>query len=111
MLGAEDSWEIYQDKRGEYRWRRKAPNGKITGASCEGYTEKSNCVSNANRHGMDANPKDMGLNDRWEVYKDKRNHFRWRRMARNGQVTGASSESYISRAVAKDNAIRNGMRE
>ena len=47
----EDKWEFYQDKRGEWRWRRTAPNGVIVGASTEGYVNKSHCVSNARRNG------------------------------------------------------------
>jgi len=33
-------FELYQDKKGEWRWRRTATNGNIVGASSEGY--KSN---------------------------------------------------------------------
>ena len=29
-----------------------------------------------------------------EIYKDKRGEFRWRRSAGNGEIVGASSESY-----------------
>ena len=46
-----DKWEIYKDKRGEFRWRRKAVNGNIIGASSEGYTKKADCVANAERQG------------------------------------------------------------
>ena len=50
-LGKNDKWIIYQDARNEWRWRRTAPNGKIVGASNEGYTSHSNCKSNARRNG------------------------------------------------------------
>ena len=109
MAGEKDSWELYEDKRGEHRWRRTATNGNITGAACEGYTKKPDCIANARRHGMDGNPDNLGASDRWEVYKDKRSEFRWRRKAGNGQVTGASSESYKKKADAQSNAERNGM--
>jgi uncharacterized protein YegP (UPF0339 family) len=46
-----DKWEIYEDKRGEWRWRRKAVNGNIIGASSEGYNKKSDCEANAARQG------------------------------------------------------------
>lgn len=46
-----DKWEFYEDKRGEWRWRRKASNGKIVGASCEGYSKKDACEENARRMG------------------------------------------------------------
>ncbi len=44
-----DKWEIYQDIRGHWRWRRTAPNGRIVGASTEGYVNKSDCEENAKR--------------------------------------------------------------
>jgi uncharacterized protein YegP (UPF0339 family) len=45
-----DKWEFYKDDRGEWRWRRKAPNGRIVGASSEGYKNKKDCIENARRH-------------------------------------------------------------
>ncbi len=33
MAGEDDKWEVYKDKRGEFRWRRRSPNGNIVGAS------------------------------------------------------------------------------
>ena len=48
--GENDKWEFYEDAKGEWRWRRTASNGNIVGASCEGYTNKSNCEENAQRH-------------------------------------------------------------
>ena len=32
--------EYYEDKKGEWRWRKKASNGEIIGASSEGYVNK-----------------------------------------------------------------------
>ncbi len=109
MSGENDKWEFYKDKRGEHRWRRKASNGNIVGSSCEGYTGKSSCTANAERHGYNGNPKGLGANDKWELYTDKRSEHRWRRTAVNGEVTGASSESYKSKGDCKSNAERNGM--
>jgi uncharacterized protein len=34
---------IYQDKRGEWRWRLVAANGNIQADSGEGYTRKLSC--------------------------------------------------------------------
>ena len=109
MAGENDKWEIYKDKRGEYRWRRRASNGNIVGSSCEGYVGRSSCKANAERHGMDGNPKKLGKDDKWEMYKDKRGEHRWRRRAKNGEITGAASEGYSSKSACKDNAERNGM--
>ncbi|MCO6500522.1 MAG: DUF1508 domain-containing protein [Vicingus serpentipes] len=46
-----DTWEIYQDKRKEWRWRRTASNGRIVGASTEGYINRIDCILNAERNG------------------------------------------------------------
>lgn len=34
---------IYKDRRGEYRWRLQALNGRIVADSAEGYSRKSRC--------------------------------------------------------------------
>jgi uncharacterized protein YegP (UPF0339 family) len=49
---SKDRWEFYLDKKGEFRWRRIAPNGNIVGASTEGYKLEEDCVANAIRNGM-----------------------------------------------------------
>ncbi len=109
MSGENDKWEIYTDKKGEYRWRRTASNGNIVGSACEGYTNKSGCTDNADRHGMNGNPKGLGKGDKWEIYTDKRGEYRWRRKASNGNIVGSSSEGYSSKSSCTDNAERNGM--
>lgn len=100
MAGEDDKFEVYKDKRGEFRWRRKSPNGQIVGASSESYKKKADCEANMNRG---PNPT-----DKWEIYKDKRGEFRWRRKAANGNIIGASSEGYKKKADAEANAARQG---
>ena len=39
------TFEVYQDKSGEYRWRLKAANGQNIATSGEGYTEKRSCIA------------------------------------------------------------------
>ena len=51
-----DKWEVYKDNASEWRWRRTASNGKIVGASAEGYNNKGDCISNAQRNGMTCTP-------------------------------------------------------
>ena len=46
-----DKWEFYVDDREEWRWRRTATNGRIVGASSQGYNNKSDCIANARRNG------------------------------------------------------------
>jgi uncharacterized protein YegP (UPF0339 family) len=50
-----DKWEIYQSGS-DWRWRRTATNGRIVGASTQGYSNKSDCIENAKRNGMTCNP-------------------------------------------------------
>lgn len=100
MTGERDSFEVYQDKRGEWRWRRKATNGKLVGASCEGYANRADCEANMTRGAV--------ATDRWEVYQDKRGEWRWRRFAQNGKQVGAASEGYTARADCEANAARFG---
>ena len=101
-----DSWEFYQDKKGEWRWRRKASNGEIVGAATEGYVAKSSCVANAHRHGYEGR-NDLGSNDKWEFYQDKKEEWRWRRTATNGEIVGAATEGYRAKASCLANARRN----
>ncbi len=100
MAGEDDKFEVYKDKKGEFRWRRTAPNGQIVGASSEGYSSKKACEENMNRG---PNPS-----DKWEFYKDKRGEHRWRRTASNGNIIGASTEGYKSKKDAEANAARQG---
>ena len=47
--------------------------------------------------------------DKWEIYKDNAGEWRWRRTATNGNVVGASTESYKNKSDCISNAQRNGM--
>ena len=44
-----DKTIVYQDKSGEWRWRRVAPNGEIIADSSEGYVSMSNAERAAER--------------------------------------------------------------
>ena len=41
-------FQIYQDRKGEYRWRLRARNGEVIADSNEGYSSKASC-----EHGID----------------------------------------------------------
>lgn len=100
MAGERDKLEIYRDKRGKYRWRRTASNGRVVGKAAEGYEKKSDCEANMNRGRV--------ASDKWEFYKDKAGEWRWRRKAQNGQLVGCSSEGYKGKSDAESNAERQG---
>jgi uncharacterized protein YegP (UPF0339 family) len=100
MVGEKDTFEVYQDKRGHWRWRRKDGDGTIVGAASEGYKARSDCEANMKR-----GPKD---GDKWEFYADKRGQHRWRRSASNGKVVGSAASGFPSLEAAKKNAARQG---
>ena len=41
-------FQLYKDRKGEYRWRLRARNGEIIADSNEGYSSKASC-----KHGID----------------------------------------------------------
>lgn len=100
-----DKFEIYKDKKGEYRWKRTSKNGERVGASTEGYTSKASCERNMERN-KTANPK-----DKWEFYTDKKGGHRWRRTAVNGRLIGASTQGYAKPADCKANAKKHGYKK
>ncbi|QPC43405.1 DUF1508 domain-containing protein [Kaustia mangrovi] len=98
-MAADGKLELYQDNKGEWRWRRYASNGQIVGASSEGYKARADAEANANRDGS---------KDKWEFYEDKRGEWRWRAFATNGRQVGRASEGYKARRDCEHNARLNG---
>jgi uncharacterized protein YegP (UPF0339 family) len=96
---AESKLEYYEDKAGEWRWRRKAGNGEIIGASSEGYKSKTDCEANATRDTS---------KDKWEFYQDDAGGHRWRCIASNGKQVGKASEAFSSKKNCEHNAGLNG---
>ncbi len=47
--------------------------------------------------------------DKWEIYKDNAEEWRWRRTAPNGNIVGSSTEGYKNKMDCIANAERNGM--
>ena len=51
------TFEVYQDKGGEFRWRLRAQNTQILATSGEGYKEKRSClaaIDSVKKHAPDA---------------------------------------------------------
>jgi uncharacterized protein len=42
-------FEVYQDKRGEWRWRLRVRNGKVIADSGEGYKRRASCLRGIKR--------------------------------------------------------------
>ena len=84
------TFQLYRDKKGEYRWRLRSRNSKIIADSGEGYAHKHAC-----EHGIE-------LLRAWdgevEIFQDKGGGHRWRIRASNGEIFGDSGEAYASRS-------------
>ena len=48
------------------------------------------------------------MKDKWKIYKDEKGEWRWTRTSPNGNIVGASSESYKNKLDCIANAERNG---
>ena len=51
------TFEVYQDKGGEFRWRLRAQNAQVLATSSEGYKEKRSClaaIDSVKKHAPDA---------------------------------------------------------
>ena len=46
-----DRFEFYPDAKGKWRLTRYSSNGRIVGASSQGYASKQGCIENAKRNG------------------------------------------------------------
>jgi uncharacterized protein YegP (UPF0339 family) len=109
--------EFYKDAADppEWRWRVKASNGQIIGASSEGYQRETYAKNNLTAlpkycrevdiktasDQPDPRPADATLP--LEFYEDNASEWRWRITAQNGQIVHASSEGYSDKAGAKGN--------
>ena len=97
-------FEVYEDNRGDHRWRLKAANNEIVATSGEGYSSKSSAeeaVERIKRLAPDADALDVGL-AAFEVYEDQSEEWRWRLRHRNGNVIADSGEGYTERNKAHD---------
>ena len=90
-------FEIFKDKRGEFRFRLKAGNGEIILAS-EGYKRKASC-----KNGIESVRKNAPDDSRYERKQAKSGPM-FNLRARNGQVIG-TSEVY-SGDSARENGIK-----
>ena len=89
-------FEVYQDRKDEYRWRLKAANGAILATSGQGYKAKADCKKGVERVKADAADKLT-----FEVYEDRKKDYRFRIKAANGQTIGASGEGHKAKADAE----------
>lgn len=90
-------FEIYQDKKGEYRFRLKSSNGQII-LTGEGYSSKSAC-----NNGVESVKKNAADDSKYVKLESKSGSPYFNLKAGNNQVIG-TSETYSS-----NNAMENGI--
>jgi len=109
--------DFYQDDSAnrEWRWRVKAENGEIIGASTEGYVRREHADNNLRslpKYARDADiktaaeapvPRPEGARLPLEFYEDAKKEWRWRVTAANGQIVHASTEGFSSKDGARNN--------
>lgn len=97
-------FEVYEDNRGEYRWRLVHQNGNLIADSGEGYSSErgaKDAVERIQNYAPEAHVLDIG-NAAFEIYKDEGGEWRWRLRHRNGNVMADSGEGYAERTGAED---------
>jgi uncharacterized protein YegP (UPF0339 family) len=91
------TFEIYKDKKGEYRYRLKSGNGEII-LSGEGYEDKAGAENGI--ESVRTNSQDEG---RYELAGKAEKEFRFNLKAPNGRVIG------VSEAYSTEEARKTGM--
>ncbi|WP_254272899.1 HVO_2922 family protein [Haloarcula marina] len=97
------TFELFEDKGGEFRWRLRHDNGNIIADSGEGYVSKSN-VRRALKSVRAYVPGAAYLKVdpvAFEVYADRAGQYRWRLLHKNGEILGDGGEGYPTRAAAR----------
>jgi uncharacterized protein YegP (UPF0339 family) len=107
---AVEKFEFFLDKKDQFRFHLKAPNGEIIAAS-EGYEKKSGCLNGIESVKVNASKASVrellageeslvgrpGIEPTFEVFKDTEGEFRFRLIAPNGKII-AASEGYENKA-------------
>lgn len=90
-------FQIYTDKRGEFRFRLRAGNGEIVLTS-EGYKAKASC-----QNGIESVKKNAPLDERYERKTASNGQFYFTLKAANGEPIGHSE--YYKTAASRDGGI------
>ncbi|GAB3412433.1 hypothetical protein GCM10027435_05130 [Haloparvum alkalitolerans] len=98
------TFEVFEDKRGKYRWRLRHENGNIIADSGQGYADERGAreaVDRVRDYAPEADVLDVE-DAAFEVYEDQGGEWRWRLRHRNGNILADSGEGYASRSAAED---------
>ena len=112
---SQTTFELYEDKGGEFRWRLRHDNGNVVGDAGEGYTRKPAAREAIERVQEYAGPAEYLRLDPtgFEVYRDGAGEWRWRLVHRNGNVLADGGEGYTRRRNARRaiDRIRDGIED
>jgi uncharacterized protein YegP (UPF0339 family) len=97
------TFELYEDRGGDLRWRLRHTNGNIIADGGEGYASRSgarNAVDGIRNYAgpaayLWADPTAI------EIYRDSGGEYRWRLIHKNGNILADSGEGYSSRFNAR----------
>jgi uncharacterized protein YegP (UPF0339 family) len=56
MIRLADEWKFYQDKNGQWQWRKYIAN-KVVAVSFDSFPSRKECIGNAGKRGYVAPPK------------------------------------------------------
>jgi len=107
------TFELFEDRGGEWRWRLRHDNGNVIADSGEGYSNRSGVSRALQSVRGNVGPADYLRFDpvSFEVFRDNAGQWRWRLVHKNGNILGDSGEGYTRRRDAKRavDTVRNGV--
>jgi uncharacterized protein YegP (UPF0339 family) len=91
------SFEVFQDRGMEFRWRLRQGDDILATAG-QGYKEKASCVKGIEgvKKGLDDGK------DKFEIYQDNAQAYRWRLKSSNGQVVAAATKGQKTKAECEE---------
>jgi len=101
---SQGTFDVYEDRAGQYRWRLLHRNGNIIADSGEGYTDQSEAEDAVERvQGYVGDAGYLRIDPAaFEVYRDAADEWRWRLLHRNGEILADCGEGYGERTSAQD---------
>ena len=109
------TFELYEDRGGEYRWRLRHDNGNVVGDGGESYSRKPAAREAIERVQAYAGPAEYLRLDptAFEIYRDGAGEWRWRLVHRNGNTLADGGQGYSRRRDARRaiDRIREGLDE
>ncbi|WP_367176587.1 HVO_2922 family protein [Haloarcula rubripromontorii] len=114
VVASKATFEVYEDRGEQYRWRLVHDNGNIIADSGEGYASKQKAkqglesVKN-NAPGAyvvdqtrdETAPDEGGSKATFELFKDSEDKARWRLRHDNGEIIADCGQGYASKQKAK----------